>query len=172
MAEVRESQEVTKLPAPPKEVQRLRSMDHLAPRFRAALERMLDEMRRAGFRPVVFETLRTKERQEYLHGFGRQYDDGRGVVTQADSVDWTWHGYGLAVDIVCADRGYDAPMSFWRALGAAAKDEGLVWGGAWHQVDLPHVQWGKPMRDRPTARAVALRAAGGNPMVWKEVGAA
>lgn len=160
------------LPKPPAEVQRQRSLDTLAPRFRAAVERLLVEMRKAGFKPVVFEALRTDARQEFLYGFGRRYDDGRGRVTNAPNTDTTWHGYGLAVDIVDATCGHAAPAAFWNALGVAARDEGLVWGGDWKMRDLPHVQWGAPMRESPSARAVELREQGGLPAVWKVVGAA
>lgn len=162
---------MTKLPKPPAEPERIASLDGLAPRFRAAVERMLAEMRAAGFKPVVYESLRTNERQAWLHGFGRTWDDGRGKVTQVATAEYGWHLYGLAVDIVCAKTGWDDPK-FFRALGAAAKDEGLEWGGSWPMRDMPHVQFGHPMRRSPSARAVELRRAGGNEAVWKAVGAA
>jgi hypothetical protein len=169
--EVDEEGGLMALPKPPREISADRDLAKLAPRFRAAVERVLAEMRRAGFQPAVVEALRTPERQEYLFGFGRSYDDGRGVVTQASTADWSWHGYGLAVDIVCAKRAWDAPPEFWRALGAAARDEGLVWGGDWKMRDLPHVQWGAPMRQAPSARAPKLRDEGGLEAVWRAVGA-
>jgi hypothetical protein len=160
---------VTKLPKPIGEVPRDRSLDGLAPKFRAAVERMLDKLHMAGFTPLVFETLRTPERQAYLYGFGRLYDDGRGIVTQAPNADTSWHGYGLAVDVVCARRGHDAPESFWFALGCAAREQGLVWGGDWPMRDKPHVQWGEPMRRSPSPNARALRDRGGLQLVWHAV---
>ena len=40
-------------------------------------------MKLRGLDAIVAETLRTDERQEFLYGFGRDYDDGRGIVTHS-----------------------------------------------------------------------------------------
>lgn len=169
-----------KLPKPPAEVPVQWSLDGLAPQFRAAVDRVLARMRTEGHDPTVFETLRTEERQRFIYGFGRDYDDGRGIVTHSDSAADTWHGYGLAVDIVSKSRLWSADPMFWFALGAAARAEGLLWGADWNNngssdderfVDRPHVQWGR-MRRSPSSRAVALKTTGGNAAVWREVGAA
>lgn len=168
------------LPKPPKEVSEQKGLVLLAPRFRAAIERVLAEMKKAGYDAVVEESVRTNERQSFLYGFGRVYDDGRGVVTNGRTAERTWHFYGLAVDIVSASLKWDAPAAFWRALEAAAEAEGLVSGADWDRndatqsrlKDLPHVQWGPPMRRSPSPCAAQLRAQGGNQRVWQEVGAA
>jgi hypothetical protein len=144
-------------------------VNDLAPRFRAALYRALEQHRRAGHDSVIFETIRTNERQRWLYGFNRDYDDGRGQVTGARTADLSWHIYGLAADVISRSKGWDASAAFWRDLGSAARDEGLAWGGDWLRKDLPHIQWGKPMRDTPSVRAVKLRRQGGNPAVWREV---
>jgi hypothetical protein len=155
----------------PAEVPVTRDVHVLAPRFRSALERVLVTMRGLGHDPLVVETLRTSDRQRFLYGFGRDYDDGRGVVTYSSDADETWHGYGLAADVVCAGKYWNATKAFWDALGRACEREGLEWGGTWAFVDKPHIQWGKPMRRSPSPRAGRLLAAGGPPAVWREVGA-
>lgn len=170
------------LPKPPRDVPGNRSMDGLAPAFRRAVERVLAEMRRAGFTPMVVETLRTDARQQFLHGFGRKYDDGRGVVTHSRTAADTYHGYGLAVDIVCERQRWNAPGEFWRALGAAARDEGLLWGNDWDHdgipverdpdesfSDRPHIQW--PKLRKPSAKAKAYFHAGRVADVWAMCGA-
>ena len=142
-----------------------RSLDLLAPAFRAAVERTLARL--AGGRTEwPFETLRTQARQAYLYGFGRSYDDGRGRVTNAATHDLSWHGFGLAVDIVEKDgTPWDAPAGFWLALGEAAEAEGLVWGGRWQKPDKPHLQWAKcPVT--PSIAARALLASEGMQAVW------
>jgi hypothetical protein len=161
---------VVRLPKPPTEVPATNSPSLLAPRFRDAVQRMFVELRKAGFDPIIAESYRTPERQAYLFGFGRQYDDGRGVVTKAPNCDLSWHCFGLAVDVISAKDGWDNP-SFFRALKAAAKDEGLMAGATFSRPDLPHVQWGRPMLLTPSPRAVALRASGGIEAVWRVVGA-
>lgn len=157
----------------PPEVPVERSLDVCAPKFAAAVRAMMADLardypERSGF---AFETLRTPERQEFLYQFGREYDDGRGIVTNAPDAFSSWHGYGLAVDVVEKDATpWDAPPSFWNAIGEAAERNGLTWGGRWRRPDLPHVQWGK-CRISPSDRARALLAAGGLNAVWRAVGA-
>jgi hypothetical protein len=164
---------MAKLPPPPKEIPVNRSLDVLAPRFRARVHMVVAGMVGLGLDAYVFETLRTNERQSYLYGFGRRYDDGRGVVTHSVDADESWHHYGLAVDIISESKGWDAPPKFWRVLGETARGSGLHWGGDWKSFqDLPHVQWGSPMRQSPSPRAARLFAEGGFKAVWKEVGAA
>jgi hypothetical protein len=112
---------MAKLPPPPKEIPVNRSLDVLAPRFRARVQMVVAGMVGLGLDAYVFETLRTNERQNYLYGFGRRYDDGRGVVTHSIDADESWHHYGLAVDIISESKGWDAPPKFWRVLGETAR---------------------------------------------------
>jgi peptidoglycan L-alanyl-D-glutamate endopeptidase CwlK len=160
------------LPKPPAEVPVIRSLIGLAPKFRLAVDRTLAAMHRDGFDPVVAETLRTEDRQAFLYGFGRDYDDGRGIVTNSRTAAQTWHGYGLAADIISATRRWNAAADFWQALGIHARANGLEWGGDWASFpDRPHVQWGKCRRS-PSPKAESLYRDGGFPAVWQEVGAA
>lgn len=172
-----------RLPRPPAEVPVQNSLDGLAPKFRLAVLDVLAYMRTLGHEPVVFETLRTEERQAFLYGFGREYADASrpNPVTNSESAVDTWHFYGLAVDIICARTRWGASAAFWQALGAACLNFGLVWGADWNSngrtdderfVDRPHVQWGNGMRRSPSSRAVTLQATGGNAAVWAAVGAA
>jgi hypothetical protein len=143
----------------------------LAPKMREAALAVVADMAKAGHQARIFETLRTPERQAFLHGFGRVYDDGRGTVTKVADVWKGWHAYGLAVDIVQADATpWDAPQAFWQTLGKCAEAHGLRWGGRWKFLDLPHSQWGKaPMS--PTAEDAKLAASAGLPAVWARYGA-
>ena len=160
------------LPEPPAEPAAIRTLDSLAPKFRIRVAAMLADMTTRGFDPVISESLRTDERQAWLYGMGRDYDDGRGVVTMAPTGNHGWHKFGLAVDVISKRDQWDAPKRFWDALGAAAFRHQLAWGGLWTKfADRPHVQFGAPMRQAPSARAAELFAEGGVEAVWKEVGA-
>lgn len=161
-----------KLPLPPAEVPANRSPSVLAPKFRDAMQRVFARLRAEGEDPTFDETLRTNERERFLHGFGRIYDDAdpRGIVTNATDATNSWHGYALACDVISIAHGWDR-AAFFDKLGAAANAEGLAWGGDWHRPDRPHVQWGKPMLASPSENAVKLKALGGNAAVWKVVGA-
>lgn len=157
---------MTPLPRPTHEVPLQRTLDGLAPKFRAAIIATLAQLPDA----IVAESVRTPERQAYLYGFGREYDDGRGIVTNAKSALASWHAFGLAVDIVHASKWWDAPAAWFRTMGEVAKAHGLDWGGDWRHPDLPHVQWGT-LKDSPSDRARQLLAEGGLIAVWREVGA-
>lgn len=159
------------LPAPPPEPTRVATLDECAPLFAAAVRQVLVEMQVQGHKVRIFETMRSADRQEWLYGMGRDYDDGRGRVTNARASSG-WHTYGLAADLVEDDATpWRATTQFWRALGAAAEKHGLVWGGRWKALDLPHVQWGRCRRS-PSARAGQLVQDGGLIALWREVGAA
>jgi hypothetical protein len=168
-----------KLPPPPREVPVNGDMSGIAPKFRDAVERVLARMIDLGHDPMVYETLRTNERQSYLFGFGREYDDGRGVVTHSRGADQTWHHFGLAVDVISRSKHWDAPAQFWRDLETCVEAEGLVSGRDWDGsdatkesfVDSPHFQFGPGMRRSPSVRAIQLLASGGYAAVWNEVGA-
>ncbi|HET6495486.1 MAG TPA: M15 family metallopeptidase [Polyangia bacterium] len=154
----------------PKEVPVERSLDVCAPKFAIAVRAMLKDLE-GGRSEWAFETLRTPERQRFLYGFGRDFDDGRGKVTNAQTSLYSWHGFGMAVDVVEKDATpWDAPVSFWNEIGEAAERNGLVWGGRWRKPDLPHVQWGK-CKASPDDHDRALYASGGLKAVWMKYGA-
>lgn len=170
------------LPAPPREVPVRSSPDDLAPKFRLALDRVLTRMRGEGHDPIVYETFRTDARQEFLYGFGRLYDDGRGVVTHSRTAEDTYHGYGLAADIISKSKHWGAGEGFWESLGRACRAEGLLWGDDWDNdgvrvgpdpdesfSDRPHVQF--PKRRSPSPLAKKLRAEGRQAEVWVLAGA-
>ena len=150
--------------APPPEVPCDNSLDSLAPQFREAVQTILEQMGDA----KVSEGLRTFARQSFLYGFGRDYDDGRGIVTNAASNLTSWHGFGLAVDIVHRTKEWDAGDAWFRLLGDVAKENGCDWGGDWFHPDRPHVQWGT-LKDSPSDEARSLYAEGGVEAVWTAV---
>jgi len=169
------------LPAAPVEVAVDRTLHALAPRFRERVEAVVADLEAWGFDPWIFETTRSNERQQFLHGFGRRYDDGRGIVTYSETNSDTWHGYGLAVDIISRVHHWKANKWFWDTLGLSARRHGLVWGADWNSngrsdderfQDRPHIQWGRPMRRSPSSTAARLLREGGMARVWREVGAA
>lgn len=164
----------------PAEVAVQRSLDLCAPAFAAAVRRTLARLD-GGPPEMVFETMRTEERQSFLYGFGRSYDDGRGKVTKAMMAGLSWHRFGLACDVVEKDKTpWIVPEGFWDALGAAAEAEGLAWGGRWTGLDehgqrvprpdLPHIQFGAcPIT--PTKLDRMLLQTDGLEAVWRKYGA-
>lgn len=159
------------LPKPPAEVPVDGRLSVLAPKMQVAVSNILTGMMNTGFKAKAFETLRTPERQAFLYGFGRKYDDGRGTVTKVENVWRGWHAYGLAVDIVENDASpWNASQAFWQTLGKLAEKHGLTWGGRWKFLDLPHCQHaGCPTS--PTALDVSLAREQGIQAVWAKYNA-
>jgi hypothetical protein len=161
---------MTKLPPPPPEIPASTDMLQLAPLFAEKVFTVLADMKAKGHDAVVCEAFRSDERQEYLYGFGRDYDDGRGIVTQAPTGAKSQHRYGLAVDIYSASQQWDAPPRFWTDLRDCAVALNLTSGADWTHPDRPHVQhWCEGMHVTPSDHAWELLQSQGVEAVWKEV---
>lgn len=146
-----------------------RDLTLLAPGMRRAVEAVVAEMQGAGWDPWVFECNRTAERQAWIYAQGRTRP-GK-VVTKAASHLQSWHGHGLAVDIIDRQKHWDATPGFWSALGAACRRHGLTWGGDWASFpDRPHCQWGE-CPPGPRAEDRMRTADNGMLMTWARYGA-
>lgn len=144
-----------------------RDCTRLAPRFAAALLDGLNECWRKGLDPVVYEAVRSEELQAHYYAQGR--DRPGSIVTNARSALHSWHGYGLAVDVISASKAWGFSREWIETVAGILKARNLVWGGDWTFVDYPHFQWGAPMRQSPSERARRLLAEGGPAAVWREV---
>lgn len=141
----------------------------LAPKFGLAVGHALNLCHRKGLDVVVQESLRSKELQEHYYAQGRTRPGP--IVTNARSSLYSWHGYGLAVDVISASRAWNTTAA-WRAQVAEIfKSCEMSWGGDWLKPDLPHFQHGL-CRPSPSNRARQLISEGGLEAVWREVMAA
>lgn len=148
-------------------------METLAPRFRQAVEAAVAECRSLGLRVYVFETYRSPELQREYFARGRTVKPPERPVTNAASNLYSWHGYGLAVDVIEETHGWSPPTGerWFERVAEVFKRHGLKWGGDWRARDLPHFQWGR-CKPSPSDRARELLAEGGFERVWREVDAA
>lgn len=98
----------------------------VATSLRPRIMDLLHRLETRGYHPLIAEDVwRSPERQRQLHREGRS------------KMAWSFHCAtnpdgtpgSLAVDIVDAGLGWGAGRAFWIALGAAARTEGLNWGG-------------------------------------------
>lgn len=159
----------------------------LAPKFRVRVEAAVAECRAKGLDARVQETLRSAALQELYYTRGRPPTAAYPhPVTNARSSLYSWHGYGLAVDVISERDGWfnvrpGAPTTerrarmlagdaFFRGIATIFKAHGCDWGGDWKHPDPPHFQFGG-LRASPSDRARALYAAGGVEAVWRVVGA-
>lgn len=148
----------------------VRDLDVLAPAFRGAVERARASCLAAGLDAIVYESLRSAELQALYYKRGRTRIPPYTSVTNARSNLYSWHGYGLAVDVISESKGWGAGETWFAEVARHFRAEGCRWGGEWKMKDLPHFQWGR-CKPSPSDRARELFAAGGMRAVWAEVGA-
>ncbi|HYD51955.1 MAG TPA: M15 family metallopeptidase [Gemmatimonadaceae bacterium] len=150
-----------------------RSLDELAPHFRDAVRDALRCCAEKGLDAYVYETYRSPELQAEYYSRGRTKIPPTYTVTNARSNLYSWHGYGLAVDVISREHGWNPPgRDAWFARVAECfRAAGCRWGGEWKMKDLPHFQWGL-CKPSPSDRARLLYAQGGRHAVWEAVGAA
>lgn len=156
--------------APPKVVV-IRTIDRLAPVFGGQVEAAIAECNAAGLDAIVFETYRSPETQAAYYARGRTEKPPARPVTNAKSNLFSWHGFGLAVDVISKKHGWNPPAGWWEKVAVIFKRHGCKWGGDWKQRDLPHFQFGA-CKPSPSDRARELFKEGGFDAVWKAVGAA
>jgi peptidoglycan L-alanyl-D-glutamate endopeptidase CwlK len=150
---------------------RTNRIELLAPRFRAAVEAAIAECRANQLDAVVYETYRSAALQATYYARGRTVKPPATPVTNAMSNLYSWHGYGLAVDVIHRTRTWDAGDTWFRAVADVFKRHGCKWGGDWKSPDLPHFQWGL-CKPSPSDVARELIRTRGVESVWVAVGAA
>ena len=101
-------------------VRRVARIELLEPRTRAAVEDILRDSEALGIELMVFETYRSRERQQAL------FIQGASSLREVGL-----HHYGLACDLVRNVAGEPSWKGDWRFLGDLARHHSLVWGGDW-----------------------------------------
>jgi peptidoglycan L-alanyl-D-glutamate endopeptidase CwlK len=115
----------------------------LQPEFANLVKTLIHRVkRRHGIDLYITEGYRSFDRQKELYEKGRT-KPGK-VVTYARP-GWSFHNYGLAVDVVPWKDGkawWDAPLQVWEAIGKEAKALGMIWGGDFKRIkDFPHIEY-------------------------------
>jgi hypothetical protein len=158
-----------------------RDLGLLAPKFRDAVQRALQACADRGRDAFVYEAYRSMDLQALYFTRGRTVVPPTETVTNASSNLFSWHGYGLAVDVISKAHGWDwedvpsanreTERAAWQAdVAECFRAAGCRWGGEWKMKDLPHFQWGL-CKPSPSDRARELMASGGLQAVWVAVGA-
>ena len=122
----------------------------LAPKFREKIIKLMEEcskiepMNVSGiifqFDLIVFETSRSNELQQIYYSQR---------TTNARHAFYSWHFYGLAIDIISKSRNWNVPLKWWDKLGEIVRSNNLRWGGDFRKIkDYAHIQW-KDMVDSP-----------------------
>ena len=145
-------------------------LDLLAPKFREAVEKSIADCNAMGLDATVYETFRSQDLQAEYFARGRTVIPPVDTVTNAASSLFSWHGYGLAVDVISRAKAWSAGPGWFEQVAACFRVNGCRWGGEWKSKDLPHFQWGL-CKPSPSDRARELIASGGVRAVWEAVGA-
>jgi peptidoglycan LD-endopeptidase CwlK len=148
-------------------------VSYLAPLFAAAVGRAIAECNDAtnNLNAVVHETYRSNELAQLYYARGRDNPPPPApIVTNAKTNLYSWHGYGLAVDVIHKTKQWDAGDKWFREVAAIFKKHGCKWGGDWTFPDRPHFQWAK-CKPSPSDNARGLISTKGVEAVWEAVGA-
>jgi hypothetical protein len=148
----------------------VQTLDVLAPKFRDAVAKAIADCNANGLDAIVYESYRSQELQANYYARGRTVVPPDTTVTNAQSNLFSWHGYGLAVDVISRAKEWDKPESWFASVAEHFRAAGCRWGGEWRMKDLPHFQWG-PCKPSPSDTARSLLASGGKRAVWEAVGA-
>ena len=119
-------------------------INELLPVMRRGAQEFIKRCEAAGHRVRIFETYRSRERQQQLFAQGRTAPGS--IVTNTMTSP---HMYRIAFDFIRADGrpGWDDTDGFFGKCGAIWRDMGGTWGGDWRGfVDKPHCEFttGKP----------------------------
>jgi hypothetical protein len=145
----------------------------LAPAFRAAVQAALAECNKEGasLHAKVYETYRSNELQAVYYARGRTVRPPPKPVTNARTNLYSWHGYGLAVDVIHETELWSPRRGGWfHAVAEIFKRHGCKWGGDWTSPDPPHFQWAR-CKPSPSNVARELLRTRGIEAVWEAVGA-
>ena len=145
-------------------------LQQLAPLFRAAVEKAIAECNQAGLDAIVYEAYRSPELQQLYFARGRTIVPPIKTVTNASTNLKSWHGYGLAVDVISRSKGWSPRAGWWDEIAAIFERNNCNWGGRWRTKDLPHFQW-HLCKASPSEEARQMIKTEGVQAVWRAVNA-
>lgn len=120
-----------------------RSLDDLDPIPRDVAKAHIAACAAAGIEIIVTSTYRDFESQAQLYSIGRQPNDARKPVTNAQA-GHSWHNYRCAYDVVPVVQGkpvWDAADPLWKHVIDIGKQMGAEAGADWKTFpDMPHFQ--------------------------------
>jgi hypothetical protein len=147
-------------------------MTLLAPAFGRAVANAIAECNSPAndLNAMVHETYRSTELQAIYFQRGRSVKPPVKPVTNAQNNLFSWHGYGLAVDVIHKTKRWSVGDDWFARVAVIFKKHGCKWGGDWTTKDLPHFQWGL-CKASPSDQAREMIRTHGVLAVWEAVGA-
>lgn len=110
-----------------------RDLSLLAPKFRAAVEKAIADCNERGLDAMVYEGYRTDELQRLYYARGRTIIPPTHTVTNAPNNQYSWHGYGLAVDVVHRTLYWkpEGGEAWFKKVSQSFAKFDCKWGGDW-----------------------------------------
>jgi hypothetical protein len=137
-----------------------RDTSRLAPAFADAVQKALEECNSVKrLDAIIYEGYRSQALQSLYYQRGRTIIPPYKKVTNAPTNLHSWHGFGLAVDIVHKTKFWSPPGgdTWFRNVAEIFKRHSCMWGGDWKMADLPHFQWYRcPPSPSDTARQLIV----------------
>lgn len=120
-----------------------RDLAFLAPAFRQAVANAIQACTEQNLDAMVYETYRSQALAASYYQRGRTVKPPFRPVTNASTNLHSWHGFGLAVDVVHKTKFWSPPEgdAWFRQVATIFKQCHCTWGGDWKMADLPHFQW-------------------------------
>lgn len=119
-------------------VKRFKRLKGVHPRLQQIGANVVDAAAAEGIDLLITQGLRTFAYQDGLYAQGRTKP---GKIVTSARAGQSRHNYGGAIDFARRLNGkitWDG--KYYKVIGRLAKAEGLIWGGDWNFVDLPHVE--------------------------------
>lgn len=116
----------------------LAKVNKLFPPMREAAKDFLAEAR--GINAVITSSYRSLADQKKLYAKGRTTS---GKIVTNSQPGYSYHNYGMAIDMAFDDKDPWSPLHPWHRLGEIGKAHGFEWGGDWLSPaprDMPHFQ--------------------------------
>ncbi len=131
------------------DIHRLAKLDGVHPQLVTNVTRICAAMNALGVVMIVTDAVRTVKQQQALYAQGRTKPGA--IVTQLDGVtkrsNHQLHpdGFGHAVDLCFWVDGKPswAEVNPWDLYGCMVRQQGMLWGGDWHNPDRPHIEMRK-----------------------------
>src|SRR5438105_331319 len=105
---------------------RTNDLQYLAPLFREAVVAALAEFNAGkeddSSRAIIYETYRSNGLQLIYYARGRQVRPPNETVTNAKSNLYSWHGYGLAIDVIHEKLEWGASRQWFEDVAAVFKN--------------------------------------------------
>ena len=120
----------------------------LAPQFAGAVKAAIDECNAGdtgGLHAMVYEGYRSPQLQALYYQRGRTIIPPLKPVTNAPTNLQSWHGFGLAVDVVHRELFWNPTQgaAWFKSVADVFKKHACNWGGDWTKPDPPHFQWSR-----------------------------